>query len=166
MSDKRTFSVVPILFLVAIIFILAAMGLFVPIQEKTDDFRLAKFVQKIATTDHIVASKWTLYPSRKEMSLSLTGEDAKRVVQAVSSNKANRTLDMSQSPARVSFFQGTNVLGEILTDGELFSADGKRYLDVSFKPGFGGDRGVLDHLIATPLYKMVHEAEMKELETQ
>jgi hypothetical protein len=131
MSDKPKYPVVQILFLAAVISIMAAMGAFrpiiVPIQEKMDDHRLAKFAHQIAATDHIIATKNTFF-LRKPMSLSLTGEEAKRVVQAVSSGKANRELDMSQGPARVRFFQGTNILGEIATDGELFSVDGRRYL--------------------------------------
>jgi hypothetical protein len=171
MSAKRTFSIGPVLFVVVFISILAAMGLFQPvvrpIQEKMDDRHLAKFSQKITTTDHIVASKWTLYPSRKEMSLSLTGEDAKRVVQAVSSGKGDRQVYSNIWSVRAKFFGGTNVLGEIMIDdGELFLADGRQYRDVSFKLDGDGGSGVLRDLICAPLGKIVHDAEMKELESQ
>ena len=171
MSDKRTFPVKQILFLVAIIFILAAMGLFVPIQEKIDDFHLTKLAEKIARTDHIVASEWTLYPSRKKMSLSLTGEDAKRVVQAVSSACSGRPpfggAWKNMYLVTATFLQGTNVLGEIMIDdGELFRVDGRVYRDVSFKLDNDGGSGVLRDLVCAPLGKIVHETETKELESQ
>ena len=171
MSAKRTFSIGPVLFLVVFIGILAAMGLFQPllrpIQEKMDNRRLAKFAQKIANTDHVVVSKWTHYPSRKEMSLSLTGEDAKRVVQAVSSGRADRQVYSNIWSARAMFLGGTNVLGEIMIDdGELFLADGRQYRDVSFKLDGDGGSGELRDLVCAPLGKIVHEAEMKELESR
>jgi hypothetical protein len=90
------------------------------------------------------------------VSLSLTGEDAKRVVQAVSSGRADRRVYSNMWLVTVRFFGGTNVLGEILTDGTLFLADGRQYKDAS---------GVLDELVATPLSKMVHETEMKGTES-
>jgi len=89
--------------------------------------------------------------------MSFTGKDAQRIVQAVSSGRANRHLVMATSPPRVTFFQGTNVLAEIVTDSTLFSADGRRYEDGS---------GVLDALVYSPLIKMVHDEEMKELESK
>ena len=155
MNDKRTFPVVPIVVLVAL-FIFVAMGLFVPLQEKIDDLHLAKFVQKIAATDRIVATKQT-YSSHKMMSLSLSGEDARRVVQAISSARANRSLVMVQSPPEVMFFHGTNVLAEIIAGSTLFSADGRHYKDSS---------GVLDRLVYTPLSKMIYKEEMKGVESQ
>jgi hypothetical protein len=154
MSNKRTFPVVAMFFLVAAVFIIAAMALFVPIQKKIDDFHLAKFAQKIAATDHAVASQWTLYPSRKMMSLSLTGENAKRVVQAVSSARSGRPpLGMAWANmdlVTATFFGSTNTLGEILIDdGELFKADGRECRDVSFKLDGDGGSGVLRDLCST-----------------
>jgi hypothetical protein len=136
-----------------------------------DTARLAAFAHRIATTDHVVASKWTLYPSRKMMSLSLTGEDAKRVVQAVSSASSGRppfgSAWANMYLVTATFFRGTNVLGKIvIDDGELFKADGREYRDVSFKQDGHGGSGVLRDLICAPLGKIVHETEMKELESQ
>jgi len=156
MSNKRTFPIVPILFLVAVIFIFAAMGLFVPIQEKIDDLHLKKFAERIVATDRVVATRQT-HTSHKVMSLSFTGEDAQHIVQAISSGRANRSLDMVMSPPRVTFFHGTNVLAKIVTGSTLFSADGRHYKDGS---------GVLDGLVYTPLSKMVHDEEMTEVGSQ
>jgi len=169
MSEKAKFSIGPLrqwLAFIGVLAVMAAICLTQPLQEMMDNFRLAKFAQKIATTDHIVALEWTLYPSRKEMSLSLTGEDAKRIVRVISSGRANRSLDMSQRPAKVTFFHGTNVLAEILTDGELFAVDDRRYLDVTFKLDANSRSGLLGDLIDAPLRKMVQEAEMKEIGSQ
>jgi hypothetical protein len=171
MSAKSKFSIWPMLFWIIFISILAAMGLFTPvvrpIQVKMDEHHLAKFAQKITTTDDIVASKWTLYPSRKMMSLSLTGEDAKRVVQAVSSASSGRPpFGMAWANmylVTATFFRGTNVLGKIvIDDGELFKVDGREYRDVSKLDG----HGVLRDLICAPLGKIVRETEEKELESQ
>ena len=156
MSDKRTYPIVPILFLVAGVSIFAAMGLFVPVQERIDDLHLRKFAERIAATDRVVATRQT-YPSHKVTSLSLTGEDARRIVQAISSGRANRSADMAMSPPRVTFFHGTNVLAEIMTSSTLFSAGGRHYEDSS---------GVLGGLVYTPLITMVHEEQMKEVKSQ
>jgi len=142
-----------------------------PIQVKMDEHRLAKFSQKITTSDHVVASRRTLHPSRKEMSLSLTGEDAKCVVQAVSSAGSGRPpFGMAWANmylVTAIFFKGTNVLGKItIDDGELFRVDGGEYRDVSFKQNGDGGSGVLRDLISAPLGKIVHEAETKALESR
>jgi hypothetical protein len=156
MSNKRTFPFMPILFLVAVVFIIAAIGLFVPIQERIDDLHLKKFAEQIAAADRVVVTRQT-QTSHKAMSLSFTGEDAQRIIQAVSSGRADRRLDMVMSPPRVTFFHGTNVLAEIMTGSTLFSADGRHYKDGS---------GVLDSLVYTPLIKMVHDEDMKEIESK
>jgi hypothetical protein len=175
MSDKRKFPILPILFLVPVVFILAAVGLFDPvvrpIQLKIDELHLSKFSQKTATTDRVVASRWTHYRSHKEMSLSLTGDDAKRVVQAVSSARSGRPpFGMAWANmylVTATFFKGTNDLGKIMIDdGELFIADGRVYRDVSYKQNGDGGGGVLRDLICAPLGKIVHDKEMKEVESQ
>jgi hypothetical protein len=136
MSDRPKYTIGSLLFLTAIIILLAAMGYHTPsIQEKMDDRHLAKFAQKIVITDHVVASSWTHYPSRKKMSLSLTGENAKRVIQAVSSAGSGRPplgmAWMNMYNYEATFYRGTNVLGEIMIDdGELFKTDGRIYRDV------------------------------------
>ncbi len=175
MSVKSKFPIWPVLFCVVFISILAAVGLFDPVvrplQVKMDDRHLAKFAQKIAATDRVVASRWMLYPSRKLMSLSLTGKDAKRVVQAVSSAKSGRppfgSAWKNMYNYTATFYRGTNVLGVIIIDdGELFKTDGREYRDVSFKLNSNRGSGVLSDLVCSPLGKIVHEAEIKELESQ
>ena len=127
-SDKRTHLNVLIPILVGIILIFMGRSLLVPIQEKFDDFRLAKFAQKIAATDHVIVSRWTDYPSRREIRLSLTGADAKRIVQAVSSGRAERKFYKIGWDVRSEFLAGTNVLAEIkVSEGGLFRADGRQY---------------------------------------
>ena len=164
MSVKLKLRVAFLLILLIIVGLCASVPLI-------DAARLAAFAHRIATTDHVVASKWTLYPSRKEMSLSLTGEDAKRVVQAVSSASSGRppfgTAWANIYSVTATFFKDTNVLGKItIDDGELFKTDGREYRDVSFKQDGKGGSGVLRDLVCDPIGKIVHETEMKELENQ
>jgi hypothetical protein len=101
----------------------------------------------------------------------LTGEDAKRVVQAVSSASSDRppfgTAWANRYLVTATFFNGTNVLGEIVIDeGALFRAYGGEYRDDSFKQAGDGVSGVLRDLICAPLGKLVQETEMKELENR
>jgi hypothetical protein len=158
------------IFLLPVLVVLAIV-LEKPILSLYDNLRLAKFAHTIATTDHVVASEWTHYPSRKQMSLSLTGEDARRVVQAVTSASSGRppigTAWKNMYLVTTTFFKGTNVLGEIeIDDGELFRVDGGEYRDVSFKQVGDGVSGVLRDLVCAPLGKIVQETEMKELESR
>jgi hypothetical protein len=160
----RAIFLLPVLVVLAVVLAKPTLNLY-------DTLRLARFAHRIATTDHMIASKWTLYPSRKLMSLSLTGEDAKRVVQAVSLARSGRPpFGMAWANmylVTATFFKGTNVLGEVMIDdGELFRADGGEYRDVSFKQDGDGGSGVLRDLVCAPLGKIVHETEMKELESR
>jgi len=150
MSGKRTNLIVLIPILVGVIVIFFGMSLIVPVQEKIDDFRHVKFAQKIAPTDHIIVSRWTDYPSRREIRLSLTGDDAKRVVQAVSSGRAERKFYKIGWDVRAKFLAGTNVLAEIqVSEDGLFIADGRQYRDGSYLPQ-GGPNGALYHLVYVP----------------
>jgi len=127
-----------------------------PIQLKIEEHRLAKFAQKIATSDHVVGSRWITYPSRKELSISLTGEDARRVVQAVSSASSGRPPSgmawANMYFVTATFFKGTDVLGKIKIDGgALFRIDGGEYRDTTFKRDGVGCHGVLKDLVCAPL---------------
>jgi hypothetical protein len=77
-----------------------------------DNARLAAFARQIDSTDHIVVT----YSSRP-VNLVIAGEDAKRVVQAVSSSRSNRprsgTRNKCQYSVKAAFLRGTNVLGDI-----------------------------------------------------
>jgi hypothetical protein len=166
MSAKRIFSIGPVLVVVAFFGILVLQPMLGLIQEKMNDSRFATFAQKIAVTDHIIVSMWTHYPSAKEMSLSLTGDDAKRVVKAVSSGRADRRVYKNEWLVTVKFLAGTNVLGEINVDSHLFRADGVQYQDGTYLPEHKEDNGVLTDLVYRPIMDAVEKAETKELETK
>jgi hypothetical protein len=124
MTIKSKFRVAAILFLIVTTCIWAA--------------DLEKFAQKIAATDRVVVSPNFVSDSLAKTSVTLTGEDAKLVARAVSAGKIDRLHYHNIFSVRVEFCQGTNVLGDILTDGTLFLADGTQYRDSS---------NVLSHLV-------------------
>jgi len=124
MTIKSKFPVVAMLFFIATTCIWAA--------------ELEKFAQKIAATDRVVVSPNFVDGTSDKKSVSLTGEDATLVVRAVSAGKIDRLHYHNIFSVRVEFLQGTNVLGDILTDGTLFLADGTQYRDSS---------NVLSHLV-------------------
>jgi len=169
MSRRLQFPIPSLLFCVVLISILAVIGLLDPvvrpIQLKMDDWHLGRFAQRITNADRVVASMWP----RREIKLSLTGEDARRVVQAVSSAKSGRPPSgmawANMYLTKVGFFQGTNCLGEIEIDsGELFRAGGREYRDVSIQGNTS--HGVLAQLVCAPVRQMVREVQEKEAETK
>jgi len=115
MIDKSTFRVVAILFLFAATCIWAA--------------DLDKFAKKIAATDHVIVKYDDEHLGKG--SLSLFGEDAKTVLRAVSTSEVDKHVYPNDPTVIVEFWQGTNVLGHISTDGTLFYADGSQYRDSS-----------------------------------
>ena len=117
MTIKSKFQVIAILFLIVTTCIWAA--------------DLEKFAQKIAATDRVIASLNLVDGFSGKKSVSLTGEDAKLVVRAVSAGKIDSGHYHNIFSVRFEFWQGTNVLGDILTDGTLFLADGTQYRDSS-----------------------------------
>ena len=131
-----------------------------------DAHHLAKFAQLISSCDRVVGSMYTHYGPRKQMQVSLAGQSAKRVIQAVSSAECGRPpAGMAWANTylvKAAFFEGTNFLGEIEIDGgELFRAGGREYRDVSFQHG-NASSDVLRELVCAPVQKLVHEAEEKE----
>ena len=126
------------------------------IEEKLDNHHLAGFAKKLAATDHIVATTQRL---PKVVSLSVGGESAKHVVQAVSSGKADRTRYANLWEEQVVFFEGTNRLGEILLDAGLFMADGRQYRDSSYRPIANGGSGTLNDSIFIPLVNLELKAQ-------
>ena len=174
MNEKSEFSFRPFLIFFVFISLYGGVIVFVPfvlrpIQETMDDRHLAKFAKEIASADRIVAIQSTLsmHHAPELISLTLTGQDAKRVIQAVSSGRADRQRYSNEYMRAAKFFSGKNVLGEIRIDGgELFMADGRQYRGASFRPNGDGGTGALNDLICTPLEKMVEEAEIKAIESQ
>jgi hypothetical protein len=117
MNDKSKFRVFAILFLIATTCVWA------------DDRGLEKFSQKIAATDHVIVKYDDEHIGKG--SLSLSGEDAKLVLQAVSTSKVDGHVYPNDPYVIFEFWQGTNVLGHITTDGTLFYADSIQYGDSS-----------------------------------
>jgi hypothetical protein len=117
MRDKSTFRVVAILFLIATTCIWA------------DDRGLEKFAQKIAATDHVIVKFDDEHLGKAN--LSLFGEDAKLVLRVASTSKVDTHVYKNDPSVIVEFWQGTNILGHISTDGTLFYADGSQYRDDS-----------------------------------
>ncbi len=126
------------------------------IEERLDNYHFSAFAQKLTATDNIVATTQRL---PKVVSLSLHGEDAKRVVQAVCAGKADRRRYSNLWEQKVVFFEGTNRLGEILLDGGLFMADGRQYRDISYRPNANEGSGILNDLIYIPLVNMEFKAQ-------
>jgi hypothetical protein len=102
--------------------------------------------------------------SKEAVSLTLSGEAAKSIVQSVASGRPERRSFTNVWRVSVTFFAGTNVLGEIVTDGELFLADDKQYWDGSYHRANGvvERSGILYKL----LYRPLEEAEMKQIEAK
>jgi hypothetical protein len=126
------------------------------IEERFDNRYLADFAKQIKASDHIEATTQRL---PKVVSLSLSGADVKRVVQAVSDGKADRQRYSNMWEQKVVFFSGTNKLGEILLDAGLFMADGKQYKDSSYQPNANGGSGILNDMIYMPLVNMEFKAQ-------
>ncbi len=85
-----------------------------------DNWCLARFARRLADTDRIVAT--TIVD--KSVSVVLTGNGAKRVVEAVSTGGSIRTPPEVEPPAlygtRATFYHGTNALGDIRLCASLF----------------------------------------------
>jgi len=97
----------------------------------------------------------------------MTGEDAKRIVQAVSSAKADRKRYKNMYLIRTTFFSGTNIVGEIrMDDAYLFMADGRQYRDATCSRERHPYNGALSELITAPLARLAHEAMLKEPEVK
>src|SRR6266481_6013565 len=81
-----------------------------------DTLRLAWFAHRIAGTDRIVATNWL-----SSVSVTISTDDAKKVVRAVSSAGSGRPrfgMDWANVyEVNTKFYRGTKVLGEIQMDG-------------------------------------------------
>jgi hypothetical protein len=117
-------------------------------------YPLPGFARRIANADRVVVTML-----RTPVSITITGEDARRLVQAVSSAKRERlpwgTAYACIFDVRVTFFEGTNALGEILSCMGLFIVSGKKYHD---------DTGTLVTLAATPIHNAYGEWDRKQME--
>ena len=115
-------------------------------------FPLSRFAARIANADRVVASM-----SEGTASITLTGENARKLAEAVSSAKRERPpLGMADAciyDVRITFFQGTNVLGDILSCNRLFMVGGRKYRDES---------GVIGLLAVTPAHTAYVEQQRRQ----
>ena len=166
MSSKSKPLVGLVVFVAVVVCLLAMMDVFRPLQLELDAHCLKRFAHRISNSDRVVASMWTDSGPRKQFEVSVRGEDAKRVIRAVTSADCARPptglawANMYLITAR--FFKDTNVLGQILVDdGELFRVGSREYRDITRKPGTSSG-GVLRDLLCAPVQKLVLEAEERK----
>jgi hypothetical protein len=150
MSAKPKFRLIfllPVLVVLVVVLAKPTLGLY-------DSLRLARFAHRIADTDRIVTTF-----ARSSVSLTITGDDAKKVVRAVSSASSDRPpFGMASScsfMARATFFRGTNVLDDIEICSSLF-------LIHETEPPFRDDSKLLD----TAVYQPIAAAFEKEQEAK
>ena len=123
-----------------------------------DSLRLAWFAHRIAGADRIVATNWL-----SSVSLTITGDETKKVVRAISSAGSGRP-PLGRDWANVyevnaKFCRGMKVLGEIEMDG------GGLFLHYH-RPPFRESTGLLHDLVYKPISEAARAAEMKKSETQ
>ena len=114
------------------------------ILQKYDAACLAIYARQIADADRVVVTL-----EGGSVTLSFAGDDARKVVRAVSSAASVRNKEFAFSyPERATFYTGTNVLGQIDMFGPLF------LLKSSHIP-FGSE--LLDTVVSKPLYEAENE---------
>ena len=111
-----------------------------------DAVRLANFSHQVADSDRVVGAYYD-----GSVSLTFTGDDAQKIVRAVSRSCSARLPNNEEFTCaygvKAVFWKGTNVLGEIWMYESLFLLDRN-------KPPFGDGSG----LLATNVYKPLSEA--------
>jgi len=124
-----------------------------------DTLRLAWFAHRIAGADHIVATNWVA-----SVSVTITGDDTKKVVQAISSAGSGRPpfgMDWANIyDVNTKFYRGAKVLGEIEMDG------GGLFLIHYHEPPFRENTGVLHDLVYKPVSEAARKAEERRFESQ
>jgi hypothetical protein len=124
-----------------------------------DTLRLAWFAHRIAGADHIVATNWVI-----SMGVTITGDDTKKVVRAISSAGSGRpsfgTDWANIYDVNAKFYRGMKVLGEIEMDGDGL------FLIHYHKPPFREGTRMLHDLVYKPIQEAAHEAETRKLESQ
>jgi hypothetical protein len=136
---------------VALALVTVAVGLYVFVS-----YPLPRFARRIATADRVVAST-----KQGPVSITITGENAKTLIQAVSSAKRERPPwgmdDACIYDVRITFFEGAEALGDILSCMELFIVDGKKYRD---------ETGMLGKLAVSPVHQAYVELLGKQMESK
>jgi len=120
-----------------------------------DAARLAMFAHRIAGADRVVGTYL-----KSSVSLTLTGEDARRLTKAVSTASSDRPPYGRASSCsflgQATFFKGTNLLDHIEICSSLF-------LIHNSQPPFQDDSGSLDALIYTPITRAIYDREMEKV---
>lgn len=158
MSDKSKLYVIFLLPLLIIVGWYAGNYALWKYDAAFDGVRLEQFAHRIADTDHIVATY-----SQSSVSLTVTGDNAKKVVRAVSSAKSDRPplghSNICRLMAKATFFKGTNVLDNIEMCSSLF-------LISHGKCPYRDDTGLLKAVVFTPIVKASEESWDKKHETK
>ena len=118
------------------------------IQRHRDNLRLASFAREISSADRAV-----VVAAGGSATLTLTGPQLDKVLRAISTGTSARmpdTVYMASSEATVTFYRGTNALGEVNTGSGLFAFPGS--------PDYYGNSELLKEAIHTPLRQKIHEA--------
>ena len=123
-----------------------------------DPFRLAWFAYRIAEADRIVATNWL-----RSVSLTITGDETKKVIKAISSAGSGRppfgTDWANIYDVKARFYRGTKFLGELEMDcGDLFL--------IRHRPPFRDRTGLLHDLVYKPISEAAGAAEVKKVESQ
>lgn len=104
---------------------------------------LVVFSRRISEADRAVARLWT----NQEVSITLTGNDLRMVVEAVSGSDRDLTEYACEALSEVEFYNKSDRLGRMVVCLELIWIDGKQYRDHT---------GALPELIDKPLLKLRH----------
>lgn len=157
MSDKTKMRFVFLALLLIIVGLCAGYLTKNVILRQYDAVRLARFAHQIADTDRIVGT-W----ERSSVRLTLMGDDAKKVVRAVSSAVSARMPNAEfacKYSATATFYKGTNVLGHIEMCNSLF-------LLKTSQPPFFDDSGSLEAVVYTPALEALRESYRTSNETR
>ena len=135
-------------FVGALILPAVAVGLYLFVS-----YPLARFARRIASADRVVVSM-----KQGAVSINILGDDAKRVIQAVSSAKGERPpwgmSDACIYDVKITFFKGSEALGDILSCTQLFIVSGKKYRD---------ETGDLGRLAVSPAHAAYVDWERRQL---
>jgi hypothetical protein len=157
MSDKTKIRFAFLALLLVIVGLCVGYSARNVIMRQYDAARLARFAHRIADTDRIVGT-WEHSP----VHLTLTGDDARKVVRAVSSAASARLPNAELAcmySAKAIFYRGTNVLGHIEMCNSLF------LLKFS-QPPFVDSSGLLDTAIYTPVLEALRQSYRTNGETK
>jgi hypothetical protein len=157
MSDKTRMRLALLVLLLIIAGLCAGYLAKNIILRQYDAARLARFAHQIVDTDRVVGA-W----ERSSVHLTLTGDEAKKVVRAVSSAVSARMPNAEfacKYSATATFYRGTNVLGHIDMCNSLF-------LLKSSEPPFADGSGLLDTAVYAPVLAALRESYRTNDETK